>query len=140
MRKPYMHVAPLAPAADVYLRTTPGHTTWYRAFSLAVMLFAAACSGGAEHPAPAGEGSSNLLSDTREPCRENQKRSGCHIITAQHEGITDCYVGVQVCRGGAFGPCEADIDGGADADADTDADTNAANEPPPATTAEAVVH
>ena len=58
-----------------------------------------------KRPAPAGY--------NPPPCAEGQKRS-CKIILAEHNGITDCMLGVQRCEAGVWSE-ECTLDEGAPA-------------------------
>ena len=38
------------------------------------------------------------------PCEDGVSRA-CRVLLGEHEGVTSCFVGVEVCLDGAWGDC-----------------------------------
>jgi hypothetical protein len=59
---------------------------------------------GGEGQGGGGAGGAGGTGGSTAVCVDGMKKD-CHITLGQHNGVTSCYNGVQVCQGGKWGPC-----------------------------------
>jgi hypothetical protein len=69
------------------------------------------CSGTSEHPSsevpyvPPQSGQPVVNSVAKGSCDEGASRK-CSVILGTYDGVTSCFVGVQVCTDDVWGPCK----------------------------------
>ncbi len=61
-------------------------------------------------------GDSSYMLPVGSPCTEGTMKA-CKVLLPAHGSIHPCFVGVQICSGGAFGPCVERPEAGPPSDA-----------------------